>query len=229
MEGYYRLLPWGILSSHLGDLPALSKAAGMKRSHANVPRAEKSKKACRGICWLCDAGLESTTPGGESHPFEDTSLDASWTTTVGRTLPWDSEPALLLGLPTDAVRQNFFMTDFWHNWHLGLAKHFIASSLVSAIERLQCFPVASVDGRFEWFTRDFAAFCASNRIQCYLKAISRETMSFPQGKSLPVGCWSKGSVATNLMRYLQDFCERFVERQTDDQVMLAIAFGIKCL
>lgn len=32
-----------------------------------------------------------------------------------------------------------------------------------------------------------------------------------------------------LMHYLQDFCERFADRQAHDQLMLPIAFGLKSL
>ena len=108
---------------------------------------------------MCDAGLEGRNADEQSHPYEDTSVNASWTTTLGSTLPWDSEPVLLSHLPLDQnAKQSFFMTDIWHNFHLGLCKHWIGSSIVCAIERLDCFPVAAVDARFQWFADDFAEF-----------------------------------------------------------------------
>ena len=175
---------------------------------------------------MCDAGLEGRNADEQSHPYEDTSVNASWTTTLGSTLPWDSEPVLLSHLPLDQnAKQSFFMTDIWHNFHLGLSKHWIGSSIVCAIERLDCFPVAAVDARFQWFTDDFAEFCQQNNIHPYLKEISRETMSFPQAKSCPVGRWSKGVVASQFMRYLENFCDRFVTNKTDDEVMLTVVFG----
>ena len=175
---------------------------------------------------MCDAGLEGRNAAEQSHPYEDTSVNASWTTTLGLTLPWDSEPVLLSNLPMDQdSKPAFFMTDIWHNFHLGLSKHFIGSSIVCAIERLDCFPVAAVDARFQWFTNDFAQFCQQNNIHPYLKEISRETMTFPQAKSCPVGRWSKGVVASQIMRYLENFCDRFVTNKTDDEVMLTVVFG----
>ena len=38
-----------LVLQYLGDLPALAKIAGMKRTHSHVPRASSSKKACQGI------------------------------------------------------------------------------------------------------------------------------------------------------------------------------------
>ena len=212
-------------SQYLGDLPALAKLAGMKRSHAHVPRAASSKKACHGICWMCCAGQEATADGQEAHPFEDTSINASWTTTLGQILPWDTEPIILQGLPIDPnAKHNFFKTDCWHNFHLGLSKHFVASAFVSALERLDCFPNTSVDSRMQFLTQDFLAFCKRKKINPYLKEISRESLSFTTNRTCPVGRWSKGAVATHFMQYLEDFCNRFVINKTGDEVMLSIVF-----
>lgn len=212
-----------------GDLPALAKLANMKRTHSHVPRAGSSKKACLGICWMCDAGKEPRFPGDTSHPYEDTSINASWTTTVAGpngTLPWDTEPVILSGLPMVPLEKpNFFLTDCWHNFHLGLAKHFLASSFVCAIERLNSFPATSVESRFDFLTQDFADFCRLKNIHAYMKEISRETCSFPSSKACPVGRWSKGVVASQWMAYLENYCDRFVVNKTDDPVMLTIVLG----
>lgn len=210
---------------YLGDLPALAKIAGMKRTHSHVPRASSSKKACQGICWMCRAGQEADDGGQEAYPFEDTSVNASWTTTLGQSLPWDTEPIILQGLPVDPnAKESFFKTDCWHNFHLGLSKHFVASALVSAMERLHCFPNPSVESRMQFLTQDFLAFCRRKKINPYLKEISRDSLSFLTNKSCPVGRWSKGAVATQFMQYLEDFCNRFVTNKTDDEVMLSVVF-----
>jgi hypothetical protein len=175
---------------------------------------------------MCDAGLESSGPNQPSHPFEDTSVQASWTRTLGSTTPWDATPAILTSLPMDRnLEYDFFKTDIWHNFHLGLCKHFVGSAFVSAIERLDSFPVTAVDAKFAWFTADFAQFCRAKNINAFMKEISRETMSFPQSKTCPVGRWSKGVVATQFMKYLENYCDRFVINKTDDAVMLSVVFG----
>ena len=122
-------------------------------------------------------------------------------------------------------KPNFFLTDCWHNFHLGLAKHFLASSFVCAIERLNSFPATSVESRFDFLTQDFADFCKLKNIHAYMKEISRETCSFPSSKACPVGRWSKGVVASQWMAYLENYCDRFVVNKTDDPVMLTIVLG----
>lgn len=171
---------------------------------------------------MCAAGQE----GVEAYPYEDTAVNAGWTRTLDTNAPWDTEPLILRGLPMVVNEKPFFFkTDCWHNFHLGLAKHWLASSFVCAIERLDSFPRAAVDSRFEFLTEDFIQFCNRNRINPYMKEISRETMSFPSSKACPVGRWSKGAVATQLMQYLENYCSRFVINKTDDEVMLTVVFG----
>eukprot|EP00438_Fugacium_kawagutii_P033632 Skav229855 [mRNA] locus=scaffold148:52700:57870:+ [translate_table: standard] len=219
---------WLVHLANKGDLPALSKVAGLKRNHAHVPRAAASKKFCQGICHFCLAGRESARPE-TTFPYEDTSLHPKWGPTFEQELPWETEPAVLKDLPMNPVqRASFFVTDVWHNFHLGLSKHFFASSIISAIERLDPFPMGndynqSVDGKLAWFTDDFAKFCRLKGITPYLTEISRETMTFPSSKVCPVGRWSKGSVATNFMLYFEHFCDHHVVGKTDDPVLTTAA------
>ena len=202
-----------------GDIPALAKLGSLKRSHSNVPRAASSKKACTGICWMCRAGEE----GREVYPFEDTSIRASWTTTLGSITPWDEGPKIIANLPMVPGEKPFFLKpDIWHNFHLGLSKRFLGSSFVSAVERLPSFTDRSVEKRFDFLTTDFLAFCKARKMNPYLKEISRDTLSFASNKMCPVGRWSKGVVATEWMQYLEHFCDRYVVGQTADEVMLTI-------
>ena len=116
-----------------GDLPALVKLGGMKRSYSNV-RGPTSKKACQGICHLCLAGQETDPARGVAAvPFEDVGPGATWTSTIAQELPWDRNalPPILEGLPLQVEEQiKFFSTDLWHNVHLGVCKHFVASAVV---------------------------------------------------------------------------------------------------
>ncbi len=217
---------WLLHVATKGDLPALAKLGGFKRTHSHVPRGPSSKKACNGICHMCLAGKEAARPGDSSYPFEDTALDPAWAASFEVQVPWNEEPAILAGLPMNpGHRASFFCTDLWHNFHLGLSKHFFASSIVSAIERLDGLPnhPLSVEARLEWFTADFKEYCRAKRITPHLSEISRESLSWPSSKVCPVGRWSKGSVATNFMGYLQYFCERFVVGKTDDPIMVNVA------
>lgn len=119
-----------------GDLPALAKLGNFKRTHSHVPRQPRSKKPCTGICHLCQAGVE-VAGGGSLFPFEDVSDQPSWASTVNATPPWDNIPPVLSGLPLDhGQKASFFKVDFWHNWHLGVAKHWLASSFVCLTEQI---------------------------------------------------------------------------------------------
>ena len=211
-----------------GDLPALCKVGGFKRTHSHVPRQPSSKRACLGICHMCLGGQEASADDQGPHqsfPFEDTSLRPSWGPTVNQVPPWDAEPVILRGLPmVVAEKPSFFVTDIWHNLHLGLAKHFFASSIVSIIEKqVDPVPCNSVDAAFQFFSEDFVSFCKGRKMTPFMDEISRETMSFPYAKACPVGRWSKGLVATQFLLYLADFCGRHVTGHSDDELLLAIA------
>lgn len=206
-----------------GDLPALAKLGNFKRTHSHVPRQPRSKKPCTGICHLCQAGVE-VAGGGSLFPFEDVSDQPSWASTVNATPPWDNIPPVLSGLPLDhGQKASFFKVDFWHNWHLGVAKHWLASSFVCLIERLNKFETGSVDGAFQLLTAEFLQFCKQRKMKPHMAEISRETMSFPTNRTCPVGRWSKGLVATQLMRFLDNFCRQRVVGKTADRVLLTIA------
>ena len=52
--------------------------------------------------------------------------------------------------------------------------------------------------------------------------ISRETMSFPQGSTCPIARWSKGQVSTEMMLFLDHFCQCYVLNKTQDPLLLSI-------
>eukprot|EP00435_Cladocopium_sp_Y103_P021549 s169_g5.t1 len=209
-----------------GDLPALAKLGQFKRTHSHVPRQPRSKKPCVGVCHMCQAGVEEV--GGRSlFPFEDVSDQPLWSTTVNAVPPWNNTPPLLSNLPVDPCQKpSFFKVDFWHNWHLGVSKHWLASSFVSLIERMNKFETGSVEGAFEHLTAEFAQFCSRKKMKPYMAEISRESMSFPTNRTCPVGRWSKGLVATQLMLFLQFFCEQRVVGKTADRASGTRAMNI---
>ncbi|CAL1144391.1 unnamed protein product, partial [Cladocopium goreaui] len=121
-----------------GDLPALAKLGRMNHTFGNVPKKAASKKPCEGICWMCCAGRESNPSQNISAiPFEDTSGKPLWEGTLGQQDACDGMPAILEGVPLlEENRWQFFKTDLWHNFHLGVAKHYVASALVSILENV---------------------------------------------------------------------------------------------
>ena len=62
-----------------GDLPAISKIGNLPRTFGHAPRAARSRKPCRGVCWLCLAGQErDDAHGREALPYKDMSMTPCW-------------------------------------------------------------------------------------------------------------------------------------------------------
>ena len=206
-----------------GDLPASAKIANLQRSFSHCPRAASSKTAANGICHLCLGGQEADNTGRPNIPYEDFAYNPAWLTTVDAVLPWATTPPILHNAVLDQAKiAHFFETDLWHNVSLGAGKHFLASGFVSALERLNFWPQQSVESKFQFLTAEFRQFCKDNGISPHMDEISRATMAFITSKSSPVGQWSKGSVTTHMMKYLEYFCDKYVVGKTLDPVMLAI-------
>lgn len=217
-----------------GDLPALVKIGGLKRSFSHVPRAPQSKKACLGVCHLCNAGQEMDSELGlPAIPFEDVRMDACWIGTIGKDLPWDDPPQILAGLDLcqeDAI--SFFATDLWHNLHLGVAKQFIGSAWACIVESdLGSLPRASIDGKFAWVTEKYRAYFKSKKISPYIGEISRDTLNFPQSKACPSGKWSKGAASTQMMIFLGFFAKEFIVGKTENPILKEIValYGLSML
>lgn len=215
---------------HKGDLPALVRMMDAKRSFSHVPRGPTSRKACGGICHLCLAGVEQGDDYPESIPFEDMSPQAAWVQTLHLEEAWDNTPNILIGMPLTKEQQfGFFLTDLWHNYHLGVSKHFIGSSFVAvlesnlAVEGLQ----GSVEKKFEWLTSKYLQFFQSQGRTPYINEISRDTMGFAAGTSCPIARWSKGAASTEMMMFLDSFCKKYIVNKTDDPLLLSIVSFMK--
>lgn len=215
---------------HKGDLPALVRMMDAKRSFSHVPRGPTSRKACGGICHLCLAGVEQGDDYPESIPFEDMSPQAAWVQTLHLEEAWDNTPNILIGMPLTKEQQiGFFLTDLWHNYHLGVSKHFIGSSFVAvlesnlAVEGLE----GSVEKKFEWLTSKYLQFFQSQGRTPYINEISRDTMGFAAGTSCPIARWSKGAASTEMMMFLDSFCKKYIVNKTDDPLLLSIVSFMK--
>ena len=222
---------WFLHIGNKGDLPALAKVASLKRKFYNCPRAPRSKKACIGVCHQCLAGQEADpSKGMVAYPFEDLSTRPAWETTIDQVQPWDETPSLLRGLPIDEnAKSQFFCFDIWHIFHLGIAKHFLASSFVAIVESalhvLQRF--RSVEAKFQFISQEYRSFCRSHRISMWVSEISRDTLQWPQGSTCPIGKWNKGSASTTIMLFLGHFCRKFIDEPTEGDEMLLLI--VSCL
>lgn len=206
-----------------GDLPALTRMGNMKYSFGNCPRAAQSRKPCEGICWMCLAGQEANPSKNLiAIPFEDTSGKPLWERTLGQQVAWDETPPLLQGVPLlQCDHWMFYKTDVWHNFHLGLAKHWVASSLVSMLENLP-LPYRSMDDKVEWLGVEYKRFCARKRISPHCEELGRESLNWHQTSNCPVGSWNKGSASTHYMMFLEDLCKTWASEIQGEPLLEAI-------
>ena len=206
-----------------GDLVALSKVGNFQRSFTRGPKQAQGSKS-KGVCYLCLAGKETHDL---EIPFEHFSPKAEWRKTYLTELPYETTPSILRGLPWGPPEEGpwFFKHDFWHNWHNGLAKVFLASAFV-VINQSGLLSGRSIDARFEALSADYKAFCKRAKMHAYLKELTRDTFGMETAQHFPNGTWNKAAVSTHLMLYLGDFIDRYVEGQTDDPLLLAIAAQI---
>lgn len=214
---------WMIHVNTKGDLPALIRLGNFKRTFRHVAKAASSKKACRGVCHLCLAGQEKDEQAQlEALPFEDVGIDAAWIPTIGQVLPWNEEPTILKGLDlTDSDKMSFFATDMWHNLHLGVAKHYIASALVCIVES-DLLPNGSVEVKMSHLTGLYRDWFKERRERPFVPEISRDTLNFPQSSASPVGKWSKGAASTQMMMFLDWFGRTYITGKTDDNVLVLV-------
>ena len=215
---------WLIHVGTTGDLPALGKLGGFVRSYSHVARRPSSKKAGEGICHLCLGGQEEDArTGADAFPFEDVGPNPIWEPSMHVKLPWQEEPVILSGLPL--LRKEmaaWFNLDLWHCYHLGLAKHWVANSLVCIIES-NLLPAASVENKLSSVSEMYLAFCQEKGIALWVTEISRETLTWPQSSSVPIGKWNKASASTTMMLFLDHYCQKMVIGKTQDPLLLMIA------
>ena len=206
-----------------GDLPALVRLGGFERSFSHVPRQSSSRTPCKGICHLCLAGVEMGHEYDRSIPFEDMLPTALWIETLHTSVAWSSPPTILDGLPLlEKYAIEFFLTDLWHNFHLGVSKSFVGSAWVSIIEaNMDCLR-GSVETKFSQLTSMYLEFFRSQGKTPLITEISRETMGFPMGSVCPVAKWSKGQASTEMMLFLDHWCKQYSVNKTDDPLLLAI-------
>ena len=213
---------WMVHLHSKGDLPALSKVAGFQRSFAHVPRQMVSRLPCKGICPWCLAGREASADG-PGYPFEDFSLRPDWLATMETEEPWSEEPALMRGQPMDrTMPASFFSSDIWHNYHVGVGKHFLANAFVAIVERTNMWAGQSVESKLQNLTDEFQDYCRRAKVTPHLTEISKSTLTWPYSNVCPVGAWSKGSQTTHFMKFLQAFLEHHLN-DYDDVVITAVA------
>ncbi len=218
---------WFLHLGTKGDLPGLGKVGHFKRTFSHCPRAPTSKKHCTGICHQCLGGQEASVAAGTvAYPYEDLSNHPCWENTINAVDPWMGTPEILLGLPINNLAKcQFFCFDVWHVFHLGIAKHFLASSFAMIVEsRLPALAgFRSIDAKFQWITERYRQYCKSNKLSMWVREINKDSLQWPQSSACPIGKWNKGAASTAIMLFLGEFCKRYIKGISDDESLLLIA------
>ena len=193
--------PWHIAVIGLrGDAEWHSKTGVLNRSYQNV--GHKNEIPC---CHLCLAGSPNI-------PFESFRSDAAWKHTLGHSAPWHAlppyEPIPFEADWTCGAAANFFRYDPFHVFRLGIARNFVASSIIMFCNfGYYDSPGddASVVGRLERAWASFSLWCeAHGKHPASIRSFSKEKMHYATTSSFPfVGC--KGSDTVLLLSYLKFF------------------------
>lgn len=132
--------------------------------------------------------------------------------------PWDRESpltALLLHDDSPNGRNRFHCLDIWHAMHLGVGKSWVASG-VMLLQKL--IPESSIDKRIAVIGRQYKCFCKQKKIDPVLRKVDIHTFGGPGAKERN-GSWSKATVTSNFMLFLEEFCNEKAERIREEEAL----------
>ena len=190
----------------------------MERSFLNAPKHKEDPqngavRVCKGICHLCQAGQ----PGwdfeqiGTRHP--------TWRRSFLQQSPF-SFPNPFRNIPHCPGRNQLarlFHFDFFHCWHLGMAKHYLGSAL-ALLSQLEAG--SNIDSRFEQLTDKYLQWCKDNKRPAHVQKITKEMINWVTTTSYPTGSWHKGDLSTSLMLWVES---RYLNEDWHDNQMLDLA------
>lgn len=132
-------------------------------------------------------------------------MDAAYSIPVPE--PWEMEGALTRHLMTETGpngKSKFHKIDPWHMLHLGAGKSWAASGIL-LLQSL--VGESTADKRIQALSNDYREFCRRERLTPFIQKFDIHTLG-GGGSSEPVGGWSKASVTSNMLLWLEDFCAR---------------------
>ena len=194
----------------IGDWPFLAKAFNYNRTFGNSAKRETSKQVPRGICHACLADR----PG---FPFEDfESQEPRWKQTVNSIPAYTTTPVLMT-LPHDPDDPSGFAgQDYFHGFHLGAGKIFVASVLALLS---YSFPGHSFQVRFKAMEEQFFNWCEHQRQHPYIRKLNQDTLGWPHATEPAMGGWSKGSTTLCLLRWFVCYCHEIRDTIPQDSLL----------
>ena len=200
---------WLMMLGITGDWPWLHKSGGFKRSFHNAQK-RKNQVAAHGICHECRAGQDE-------FPFEEVGTKRPlWVQTSFEEDPFTT-PSPFRQVPHDQGKlPSMWMWDFFHTWHLGVAKRFIGSAI--ALLSMQ-EDAGSVDDRFLLLSDRYIGWCSQNRRRAHIQRLSKESIGWVTTSHYPCGIWHKGELTTVLMNFLE---ATFTQRDFPDEQLFEL-------
>ena len=117
-------------------------------------------------------------------------------------------------------KSRFHCLDIWHCVHLGIGKSWVASA---AMELQKLIPESNLDKRLGVLSTKYRAYCKREGLVSVISKIEKETLGF--AKTERTGSWTKASVTSNLMMFLEDLCDEFGEEiQRDEFLRIIVPF-----
>ncbi|CAK9074826.1 unnamed protein product [Durusdinium trenchii] len=118
-------------------------------------------------------------------------------------------------------KAKFHQIDPWHMMHLGVGKSWSASGLMLLQEQVD---EPNQDLRIAVLSNEYKQFCKRAKLVAHIKKIDRYTLG-GGGSNEPNGTWNKASVTSNMLLFLEDYCNRNSEILKGNQQLEIFAKG----
>lgn len=111
-------------------------------------------------------------------------------------------------------KARFFKVDTWHNLHLGVGKSWISSCILMLSNIL---PGGRLDARIAVMSQQYLNFCRDNHLNKLVQKLDKSL--FGGGSAEPVGSWSKAAFTSNLMLFVEHFCNQHAREVQSDETL----------
>ena len=204
---------WMMMLHITGDWQFLHKSGSFSRSFHNCQK-NKVQQAGRGIYHQCQAGQPHA-------PFEQIATRRpAWLQTEFVECAFE-EPTPFRILPhVPGQLEAMWAFDFFHTWHLGVARVWIGSAL-AMLAQLQ--HGSSIDDRFAALSDQYKQWCFQHKCRAHIQKLTKDCIAWQKTTLFPCGTWHKGELTTVLMRFLEHVLT--VERFPDEPLMELVRQG----
>ena len=179
-----------------GDAPYLSRVGHFYRSFNTAVKRGEERGPPKGVCPYCLAGTRNFVAE------QIASSQPAWVQTIGIKLPWVKIPCFIKHCLHDrGDPASFFKSDIWHVVHLGFGRSWVASVLQLCLPHLAC---ANLDEKWDFLTRSYLGWCATNHKQAHISKITGYLVSYGDAGGA-MGNWHKGALTSNMCNWLVEF------------------------